>query len=517
MDTATFTGTLPQTGRAPANHSPQRGGVALRIFLTVWLVYAVHFATDVVRETYLAITLGEKLSIRVDEYRGLHPDLFRIDGRGVFINNNPGASLLGAVPYALASPLINGVLRLKPELARPKPAAAYDDARPNRQRFMNAARARGLDIKLGLAAVTINVGLMTTLGAFATMLLFGFLREQLRDERKAIWLSLLYAFGTPLFFRSAFLNQNAIIAHLILGAYILAHGLAAQAPGSREHRRSMRAIGFLLGFCVLCDYSGVPLVIAFGTWLLVRGARAAGTRGALAWVTEFSIGAAIPVAGLLLYQWLAFGNPLLPAQVYMPPTDYSVRGWHGFFWPAPELLWRNLFDLRYGLFAFSPMLILAVFAPFQRDRKLGLRPESGLIFGAAAALYVFISSVQFAYLQWNTGVRYIVPAVPLLFIALIPVLLRLPRLLLWLAVVPTVTISWCVSMAREDVPTSLLYIFLRGFELPWLDVLRKTAEGYFPFLEDGASPVAIFVLLAVLLWLLWSPVRRAPATGQVTE
>ena len=64
---------------------------ALRLFLTVWIVYSMHATTNVVRETYLAISLGGHASVRVDEYLGLHPDLFRIPGRGVYIDNNPGA------------------------------------------------------------------------------------------------------------------------------------------------------------------------------------------------------------------------------------------------------------------------------------------------------------------------------------------------------------------------------------------------------------------------------------------
>lgn len=66
-------------------------------------------------------------------------------------------------------------------------------------------------------------------------------------------------------------------------------------------------------------------------------------------------------------------------------------------------------------------------------------------------------------------------------------------------------------MARESVPTSLAYIFLRGFELPFLTVLQKTASGYAPFLANGTSPLAIFALVAVVLWLLWRhEPRREP-------
>ena len=490
-----------------------------RLFVTVWIVYSIHFASNVVRETYLAMSLGDRFSVRVDEYLGLHPDLFEIPGRGSYIDGNPGASILGAVPYAISRPLIAGLMRARPDLARPKPAATYNDPRPNRTRFMNEARRRGVDVKLGLAALSMHAGLMAPLGALGALVMFIFLRTRLRDERRALWLALLYAFGTPIFFRSAFLNQNALVAHAVLLAYVLVVGVAANHTGSTPSSRlesspfspsgRIVAAGFLIGFAVLCDYSGVALAAAFAVWTMFAGWQRGGGAAAIRWGLMLGAGAAAPLALLLMYQWIAFGNPLLPAQAYMPATQYSIVGWHGFTLPAPRLLAANLFDPSFGLFAFCPMLLASLAAPFIRNRESEGGPiaeELALIFGASAALYIFASSVQFAALQFNTGVRYMVPAVPLLFIALVPVLLRVPRWAALALVLPTVTISWSVAMARESVPVSLSRIFLSGLELPVLTVLRRTSAAYAPFLAEHASPIPVFALVAILLWLIWRPV-----------
>lgn len=490
-----------------------RRGIAPRLFLTVWLVFVLHFASDIVRETYLAVTLGDDLSIRVDEYVGLHPDLFVMEGRGAFINNNPGASMLAAVPYALARPFIAVLFRVRPELAQPKPPAQYDETRPNRVRFFNEARARGLDIKLGLAAASMQAGLMAPLAALAAVALFGFLRARLGDERKALWLALLYAFGTPIFFRSAFLNQNALLAHWVLFAFIALAGAVAEDVSEPRRARRLFAAGAFLGLGLLCDYSAAPLALAFGVWTGAVALKAGGVRASFRWAGWLVLGALGPVALLLGYQWAAFGNPLLPAQHYMPPTEHSVEGWNGITLPLPELLWRNLLDPRYGLLVFCPMLAAALAAPFLARRPGDpTRAELALIFGATALLYLFQSANQYALLQWNTGVRYMVPAVPLLFIALVPVLLRLPRLWLYVLVVPTVAVSWSVAMARVDVPGSLLRVFLGGFELPWHTVLRKAAGSYAPFLEQQSSPLAILCLAGVVLWLVWRRgIAPAPA------
>jgi hypothetical protein len=86
----------------------------------------------------------------------------------------------------------------------PKPPATYDDPRPNRTKFMNAARARGLDVVLGLAALGTGVTVMAPLGAMAAVMMFVFLRERLDDPRRALGLALIFAFATPNLFRAAF-------------------------------------------------------------------------------------------------------------------------------------------------------------------------------------------------------------------------------------------------------------------------------------------------------------------------
>jgi hypothetical protein len=495
-----------------------RSGLAWRLAVTVGLVYSLHFAPNVVRETYLAVSIAERFSIRVDPFLGLHPDLFEVPGRGAYINNNPGASMIAAIPYAAVLPALELLYRLKPSLVAPKPPAAYDDPRPNRTRFMNEMRARGLDVRLALAAAAIHLGLNIPLGVAAALMLFGFLCARLGDERRAAWLALLFAFGTPIFFRSAFLNQNLLLAYCTLAAYFC---LTWEPPSRRDDWhpsvRRIFAAGLALGVGLLCDYSALPLVAVFGVWVLVVRARDGGWLEAGRAAAWFAAGTVGPVAVLLGYQQAAFGNPWLPAQSYMPSTLLSIYGWRGVQLPSPDLLWRNLVDPGYGLFAFCPMLVAALWAPRYRSGPGGLKPrEAWLVFGASAALYVFSSSIAYAALQWNTGVRYLVPAAPLLFIAVVPVLLNAPRWIVWSLVVPTVTISWAVAMARENVVLSLLRVFTLGFELPWHTVLQKTAEAYLPALARGGSPLALFVLVGVVLWLVWTP-ERHEASSRDTE
>jgi hypothetical protein len=422
-------------------------GIGWRLFLTVWLVYAVFATTNVVRETYLAIALGANATVRVDPYLGLHPDLFEIPGRGSYINGNPGASLVASIPYALlVRPAIALAVKLRPEIAQPKPPATYDDPRPNRTRFMNAARARGLDVVLGLAALGTGVTVMAPLGALATLLMFLFLRERLKEPSRALAYALVFAFATPTLFRAAFLNHNAIVAHLVLAACVLKVGLKPERQSPAPAVSTLAAIGLLLGFAIVCDYSGIPFAVVFGLWILTDGWRRGGVATAVREGAVYCAGAAASLTVLLAYQWVAFGDPIWPAQRYMPPTELSARGWFGFTLPSLDLIWRLLVDLRYGLLAFCPLLLAAFAIPFVR-KSLSWTPspaESGWMFFAFVALLLFISANQFAYLQWNTGVRYMVPAVPFLFIAGVPVLEAMPRVGRWSLVASSLVITLAV-------------------------------------------------------------------------
>ncbi len=489
--------------------------VRWRLFVSVWLVYSIFATTNVVRETYLSMSLAERFSVRVDPYGGLHPDLFEIPGRGWYINSNPGASFIGAVPYAIfVRPAIALAVRLRPGIAAIKPPATYDDPRPNRTRFMNLARARGLDIVLGLAAIGTAVTVMAPLGALATVLVFLFLQARLEDPRRALAWSLVFAFATPTLFRAAFLNQNAILAHLVLCAWILKVGMSSRPAAERPDARTLAAIGALNGLAIVCDYSAIPFALVFGLWIIVDAWRRGGVAAAARDATIYGLGATCSLSILLAYQWAAFGHPIWPAQRYMPPTDYSVKGWLGFTAPSPDLLWRNLFDLRYGLFAFCPMLLAAVASPWVRSsRDRTISPYelfwAGLAFGG---LWLFSSANQFANLQWNTGVRYMVPAAPLLFLAAIPVLATMPKIARWALIGASLAISFAVSMTREDIPTAFQLIASSGPTLPILLVLQRMASGY-PNLRfvAGAFWLAVLVVGA-LLAVIWRPLWRAGGT-----
>lgn len=491
-------------------------GLAWRLFLTCWLVFGLHASTEVVREVYPAVALGDHLSFRLDEYAGLHPDLFEKDGYGWHIGNNPGASMLAAVPYALARPVIDRIVASvqarraeRGESAPPE----YESPWPNERAFFAEAWRRGLDVKLGLAALVTQLFGMAPISALSAVAVFLLLRYVLGSEPQALALALLYAVGTPVLFRTGYLNQN-----LMLGIFSLGGFWALWDPGGRLRlaARTRWALGGLAGgTALLLDYSGVVFLVGLYVYGLLgarertEGGRAAGVFRYTLW---YAVGALGPVLLLWFYQWRSFGNPFLPGQHWMAPVRWIEEGYQGYGWPQLELLWALAVDHRFGLFTSSPLLVLAFAAPFlDGDARRRLpRRECAFALLLFLALWVFFSGSNYTRLQYNTGVRYMAPIIPFLFLPAAVVLARTRRWAVTLIVIASVTLSWSLAMYREvERPLGVLDPVVRtlvgGFQLPVLETLERMGGAYGGFASGGTSPLPLFVLVGALIVFLWWP------------
>ena len=121
-----------------------------------------------------------------------------------------------------------------------------------------------------------------------------------------------------------------------------------------------------------------------------------------------------------------------------------------------------------------------------------------------ATFFLFCAANQYGRIQFNTGVRHIVPVTPFLFLIAAGVLLRMKPLLAVLVGVITTYWSWCLAMYRDvefgmGIFESLIHITTGGFRLPWLTTLERM--GYF---KGNTSTIPLFLLLAAILWGLWS-------------
>jgi hypothetical protein len=508
-----------------------RRDVARRVFITCWLVYSLHVATNMIRENYLALAIGDHLSFRVDEYAGMHDDIFEHPGFGWHIGSNPGASMLAAIPYALSRPILDPVIRAVQDRRREAGATSpptYDAPLETDRRLYEEAWRRGFDVKFGIASVIMQSLCMAVISALGVVLMYLVLAGWLKSSRTALWLALLYAFGTPLFYRTGFLNHNMMMGTFGFFGFAMLWNRWGWSRVSDTGRFFLA--GLAGGVCVLLDYSGILLLLGLGAYGAATLREREGARGVLASgstrrLGAWAVGAIGPLALLWFYQWTSFGHPLYPPQHWMPPVEYIELGYQGITTPSPELAGMLAFDYRFGLFVSCPLFLLALASPFFRASGRAVLPRRELIVCGAIVLafFLFFSGVHYTRWQFNTGIRYLAPTFPFLFLLSAVTLMRLPGLASRILGGVSIVFAWMMAMSRDvsggkveltDQDTGLgvldpvLSVLGNGPQLPALTTLSRM-EGY-GFLTSGLlQPWQLFLFLGVLLVLVW---RKRPVS-----
>jgi hypothetical protein len=467
-----------------------------RVFLTCWLVYTAFWTPYIVREHFPALTLAERGTLNVEPYIGWTEDIFRAPNGGAYINNNPGASLAGAVPLVLLRPLLKAVDEWNQR--RPRVIVA---SRGEGETFARMA-AEGREFYFLLVAfITVALVMAPVTGATVAYLCSKLIAGGV-PAASAAWAALLYGLGTPVLFRTGYLNHNLLVADAGLVALLLLWDPAEKplAPARAA------AAGLLAGFAFLCDYSGaVVIAVTFlYTWV-----RSAGQPGWGRWRSRaaFAAGVIPAVVALAIYQAWAFGAPSRPSQYYMSPTAPTSRGYRGFDWPSPALLWANFFDPRFGLFASCPLLMLAFAAPFMtRVRYRIPRREMWILLAYFALFVLFCSANQYSWLQTSTGFRYLVPVVPALALLAVQAGQALPRPVRWLLSGAALAQSVIIAAAHQsDIRLAASALIRNRFELPWM--IRLHAAG---LPVNWLWPSMTFLVLALAVGLIWrNPQLRA--------
>jgi len=491
----------------PWRYTPR--SLAWRIFFTCWLIFSLHLATNTVREIYLALAIGDRLSFQVDEYARIHPDLFEKPGYGWHIGANPGASMLAAIPYALLRPVTDRIVNRVNQSRVGTEPPQYDSPWPMARAFFQESWRRGFDVKFGLAAVIMQTLCMAPLSAAGVVAMFFLLRRIFQSDRTACWLALLYAFGTPIFFRAGFINHNMLLGHFAFMGF-----LAMWNPGQNPRwTQSTRCFlgGLAGGGALLLDYSGVPVLLVLFFYAIARAWTGGGTGIAIRSGAWYVLGTLGPVFLLWFYQWSSFGHPFYPGQHWMPPVQWIESGYQGMTAPQAELLGSLLFDYRYGLFATCPLFLLTLISPFLNRGARRVIPvyELAVLLGIPLSLWLFCGGISYTRLQFSTGLRYLAPVLPFLFVPAAVTLMRLPLRLAYLLGVVSVALAWCMAMYRDverglGVLEPVLQVFLGGFQLPVLTVLSRMGPSYGNYFSRGVSPLPLFFLIASILYCVWS-------------
>jgi len=287
--------------------------------------------------------------------------------------------------------------------------------------------------------------------------------------------------------------------------------------------------GLLAGLTVAAEYTGALVLLPLGAYGLATAP--GGTRGRLRALGYALAGLLPPVLALAAYHQAAFASPIATGYRYL--NDAGYQGWHrggflGIKLPKAHALVQSFFSPLRGLFALSPMLVLAVLYLLD-PRALRRRSAELWVSFATLVLYTYFTS-SFAYESWGwtTGPRHLTSLVPFLLLPLALVLRSLTArpgdgrpagTAAWQVVLGGVTLGLVVlSVLATSVATLLNYISdtftngLYGVALP------MAARGYLPHswlsLAGVPNPWAALPALAALgvtvAWLALTLVQTMP-------
>ena len=296
--------------------------------------------------------------------------------RGFFYSNKaPGVSLLGIVPYFLLYHL---------------------------ERFAGSDPTMVEWTSINVFAL--NLWISVFWNVVAALALFRTLpRLGVHSARGAAVIATVYSFATVVLpFGCSEWGHSTAAAFITIGTLDL-------ADGSRD--RSVRA-GLWLGMAVLTEYLAAVSLVAGAVFLLSGDGRSAR-------LGRFAIGAALPLAALLVYQKFSFGSyfttaPSLSNPIFLQPGKIAGL----FSLPSPERLFRLLFGLERGMFWQMPILILCVPGAVWWYRS-GRRAFPTLALATIVLYALSISAMEMFQGGRTTSMRYMISALPF-FCLLLP-------------------------------------------------------------------------------------------------
>jgi len=387
------------------------------IFISSFLIYAYFFqgsGWNQLAHFSTMRSLAEHGSADISRFHNLTGDVtFR--GEHIYSNKPPGIALLGTTIYFV---------------------------------LMKIERAMRFDIGATKVWLT-NLYLMTILlsslpAALTNVQLYYLLRRTALARRTALFMVGAFAFGSLSLPYGGILMSHTMTALLILLAWHLL---------SRSELTSRKAIiaGVLMGLGILCDLLTVPVAGVMALYLLARRPRAK------VWV-GYCLATAWGLLATLLYNRLAHGSALSSGPFH-PAPQMGEPGLLVEQFGYPE--WMRIYWITYhpmrGLFLTCPIFIACLMSALMIRRPIRVSLELITILFILSIYVLFYLTFNGWTGGWAIGPRYLIPALPLLWLLAAPAFVRLPKICALLTVLSIVQMLAVTSInAQLPEPNTVL-------------------------------------------------------------
>jgi hypothetical protein len=514
--------------------SPRPSGGTLRIFILAFIVFAYFMPQwadwNIDSRFDLVHALVDQHTVRIDTYNANTWDKAYYK-KHYYSDKAPGTAFFGAAVYgafvlAKSAPILGGgIHRLEQNSAWKAPiriGRTNTQLQPAKKgRVLGGCQRAGITGNVqyipwgnrlyppfrdwALSKYVVSVGVDALLSALFVAFFFWFLGWFALPALARWAATALYAFATVALPYSTVLYSHQLAA----GFLFVAFGLLYLRKRGDVGAWSPLAAGALLGLALFTEYTVALVVVVIGMyalWVLRRQRMQ---------VAGMCAAGAVPVAGLMAYNYACFGNLL--------DTGYSndwcwssaqAAGYQGFTYPHLGPLWDLTFGTYRGLFFMSPWLLLAGIGIVVLWRS-GIRLETAVCTVIWAGFILLIS----AYWGWNggrvDGPRYLVPIVP--FLAF-PAAFGLEaswwrkrtRVLCAFLILWSVIVTWALFLGGDQFPTSWLRNPIRQYSWPALQhgTIESNAGLFFGLTGWSSLLPLVALVLLVLVWRLPPGFRR---------
>lgn len=446
----------------------------LRVFLTVWLIYLVHYNPSPLgsdRYVYVTMSLVERGTLNIDPYAALMIDKVCYADH-CYSDVSPALAIMAAPAWAAVHSIIGHVT--------------------NRNVLIHYFAAH-------FACFATTTALLSALGSVT---LFALMLKRTRSYGAAWFTMLLYSLGSIAFYFSTFMHNNATIAALLLLWFALVYDPEAICVVNPRLRWTLA--GGLVGLMVFIDLGTLIMaaVLVALMWRKVPGSNR----------TEAVACLLLPVCLLGLCQYLAFHNPILPPQAYLArvPGSPHAHGMWGMTLPRPGYIVSMFISPSIGLFLYMPFTLFSFAYLCRRTAQhstLLTAEERAAALWICGAQVLFVGS-SYAY-QEQFGPRYLLPPLALLTLVFgLGMAERRWRIRGVLAALCALSFVLNIAGAQIGIGTNnvlrILGVWLlRGPWLPtftWIAEQRAQTPGGANY---GLHPWGVFILLTVTLALIW--------------
>ncbi|MDR3619581.1 MAG: hypothetical protein P4L85_09540 [Paludisphaera borealis] len=250
------------------------------------------------------------------------------------------------------------------------------------------------------------------LSAFTAVLLASFARDLGCSRRQAAVVALAYGLATPAYVYATLAYGHQTSAFALLAAFLL---LTRRGEGGNVVRIFLS--GLLASYAAVVELQVGPVSAVIGFYLIGQCLTRTWKPAAIVY---FGLGALVPTLVLLLYNLLAFGNPLDMGYFHHATAQFarvhSKENPLGLRTPAWNLVVPLLWGRYRGLLFYAPIVVLALpgWAVLIGRRRFDVAAVSLL-----ACVAVFVVNLSYPEWTggWSTGPRLLVPLLPFAMIA----------------------------------------------------------------------------------------------------